>query len=102
MKEYIQESEKDQILQERLNLDEKIKNYNFEVERIKEEEIERRKRHQDDLKYQMMQKEKQRQKEIQDKIYEERAAKLWEMEYQKKINQQKELHLQRVRIIIIF
>ena len=35
-------------------------------------------------------------KELQDKRYEERAAQLWEMEYQKKINEQKLLHMQRL------
>lgn len=54
----------------------------------------------------MMEKEKQRQKELQDKIYEERAAKLWEIEYQKKINEQRELHLKKVsdlyKVKIIF
>ena len=37
-----------------------------------------------------------RRKEQQDKLYEERAAQLWEMEYQKKIDEQKALHLQRL------
>ena len=44
----------------------------------------------------MREKEMLREKEKQDKIYEERAAKLWEMEYQKKINLQRELHLKRL------
>lgn len=43
-----------------------------------------------------MEKEKRRQKELQDKIYEERAAKLWELEYQKKIDEQKQIHLKKV------
>jgi hypothetical protein len=44
----------------------------------------------------MIEKEKNKQKELQDKIYEERAAKLWEIEYQKKIDHQKELHAKKV------
>lgn len=73
-----------------------IKKYTDQCEKIKNEEISRRKKHQDDLKYQMIEKEKMRHKEIQDKIYEERAAKLWEMEYSKKISDQRQLHLQKV------
>ncbi len=49
----------------------------------------------------MMEKERLRQKELQDKIYEERAAKLWEMDYSKKISDQKELHLKKVFYNII-
>ena len=36
--------------------------------------------------------ERQRQQDL----YEQRAAQLWEMEYQKKINEQKMLHMQRL------
>lgn len=47
----------------------------------------------------MQEKEKYKQKENQDKLYEERAAKLWEIEYQKKIDDQRQLHLQKVNNI---
>lgn len=87
---------KEEIKKEREELDQEIKNYKEACERIYQEEAARRKKHQDDLRYQMQEKERQRQKELQDKIYEERAAKLWEMEYQKKINDQRQLHLQKV------
>lgn len=70
------------------------------MERIKLEEIAQKKRHQDDLKYQIHDKERHRQKELQDKAYDERAAKLWEIEYQKKINDQRQIHLQRVCLLI--
>lgn len=46
--------------------------------------------------YQISAKENQRRRELQDKLYEERAAHLWEMEYQKKIIEQKELHKQKL------
>jgi hypothetical protein len=46
----------------------------------------------------MVEKDNFRKKETQDKLYEERAAKLWEIEYQKKISDQRELHLQKVNI----
>jgi hypothetical protein len=45
----------------------------------------------------MMEKNKLTLKETQDKLYDERAAKLWELEYQKKINDQKQIHLQKVK-----
>ena len=83
-------------------MDKQIKTFEEDCERIHQEEFERKKKHQDDLKYQIEKKEKQRQKEMQDKIYEERASKLWEMEYQKKILGQKELHQKRVHNLNIF
>jgi hypothetical protein len=45
-----------------------------------------------------MEKDKLKLKETQDKLYDERAAKLWELDYQKKINDQREIHLKKVRI----
>jgi hypothetical protein len=81
---------------ERDALDEEIRKYQEKLEKIKHEESIRRKSHQDDLKYQMSEKERQRLKEMQDKAYDERAAQLWEREYQKKINEQRELHMKRV------
>ncbi len=92
----MKEEEIQKIIKEREELDKEIKNYQVACEKIKEEDLVRRKKHQDDLKYQMAEKEKQRQKDVQDKLYEERAAKLWEMEYQKKIGEQRILHKQKV------
>ena len=94
--ENIQEDEKQQLLNERMSLDREIKNYQNAVQKINEEELMKRRKHQDDLKYQIAEKDKQRQRENQEKLYQERAAKLWELQYQKKINDQKELHMQRV------
>jgi hypothetical protein len=94
--ENVSEAERNKILSERVSLDNEIKNYNVKCEQIREEELARKKKHQDDLKYQMLEKERLQQKEQQAKIYEERAAKLWEMEYSKKINEQKEMHLRKV------
>ena len=92
----MQEVEKNQLLKERMELDNQILKFTGECDRIQKEEFERRKKHQDDLKYQITVKERIRQKENQDKIYEERAAKLWELEYQKRINDHKELHQKKV------
>jgi hypothetical protein len=93
---YVKDQERDQLKMERDALDEEIRKYQEKLEKIKQEEAIRRKSHQDDLKYQMSEKERQRLKEMQDKAYDERAAQLWEREYQKKINEQRELHMKRV------
>ena len=92
----LREDEKVQILKEREILDEEIRKYNQMVEEINRQEALRRKTHQGELKYQINEKDNMRRKEQQDKLYEERAAQLWEMEYQKKIDEQKALHLQRL------
>jgi hypothetical protein len=96
----LQEIEKETLFRERVELDNKIVTFSEECEKIQNEEFARRKKHQDDLKYQITEKDRMRQKETQDKIYEERAAKLWEMEYQKRINDHKELHQKRVSLIV--
>lgn len=80
-------------------MEDEIKKYNIKVENIKREEHIRRKGHQDDLKYQMQEKQNFINKELQDKAYDERCAKLWEIEYQKKIDEQKEMHKQRVILL---
>ena len=81
----LREDEKVQILKEREILDEEIRKYNQMVEEINRQEALRRKTHQGELKYQINEKDNMRRKEQQDKLYEERAAQLWEMEYQKKL-----------------
>ena len=83
-------------MKERAQLDSEIQNYNDACEKINQEQAARRKKHQEDLKFQMAEKERMRHKELQDKLYEERAAKLWEIEYQKKIDEQRRLHLKKV------
>ena len=47
----------------------------------------------------MEEKDRLRKREMQDILYEERAAQLWEQDYQNKINEQKALHLQRLKAI---
>ena len=85
----LREDEKGQILKEREILDEEIRKYNQMVEEINRQEALRRKTHQGELKYQINEKDNMRRKEQQDKLYEERAAQLWEMEYQKKLMNKK-------------
>ena len=94
-----QENEKNIKLQERKDLDEKINNYYDYLEQVSKNEAERRKNHQDQLRYQIQEKENLRKREMQDVLYEERAAQLWEQDYQNQINEQRELHLQRLKEI---
>lgn len=95
-KRNVEKEERDQFLKQRAVLEKEISDYNKRLEEIKVEEAIRRKAHQDDLKYQMREKALFKEKEKQDQIYDERAAKLWEIEYLKKINAQKEIHMKRL------
>ncbi len=92
--------EKKAIDEERRKLDEEIRKFNENVERIRREEAIKRKKHQDDLIYQISEKELQKKKEINDKNYEEREAKVREIEYAKKIAEQREIHKKKVINII--
>ena len=69
------------------------------MEEINKAEANKRKQHQNQLLYQIKEKEDLRKKEIQDIKYEERAAQLWEKEYLDKINEQKAIHFQRLKSI---
>ena len=93
------EYEKNMKIQEREDLDEKINEYYDNLEKINKEDAEKRKNHQNQLRYQIKEKEQLRKREMQDVLYEERAAQLWEQDYQNKINEQKALHLQRLKEI---
>ena len=95
----LKEDEKNALLDERKEVDEAINDYYNKVEEINKMEAEKRKAHQNQLLYQIKEKEDLRKRERQDVKYEERAAQLWEMEYQQKINEQKELHRQRLKAI---
>ena len=95
-KKNLREEEKKQIAKERDILDNEILQYNKKIAELNREAAQRRKEHQNELLYQISEKENQKLKELQDKRYEERAAQLWEMEYQKKINQQREIHLKKL------
>ena len=93
------ENEKNLMLQERKDLDQKINDYYDYLEQINKKEAEKRKMHQNQLRYQIQEKEQLRKKEMQDVLYEERAAQLWEQDYQNKINEQKIIHLKRLKEI---
>ena len=95
----LKEDEKNAILEERKQVDKAIDDYYNKVEEINKIEAGKRKAHQNQLLYQIKEKEDLRKRERQDVKYEERAAQLWEMEYQQKINEQKALHMQRLKAI---
>ena len=69
------------------------------MEQINKNEAEKRKAHQNQLRYQIQEKEQLRKREMQDLLYEERAAQLWEQDYQNKIDEQKTLHYNRLKEI---
>ncbi|MCQ2820972.1 MAG: trichohyalin-plectin-homology domain domain-containing protein [archaeon] len=95
-KQGLKENEKNLLAQERAAADEDLLKYKAQIEEINKKEAARRKEHQNELMYQISEKEYQKRRELQDKLYEERAAQLWEMEYQKKINEQREIHLKKL------
>ena len=95
----LKEEEKNSIAQERTILDNEINEYYDKMEEINRAEANKRKQHQNQLLYQIKEKEDLRKKERQDIKYEERAAQLWEKEYLDKINEQKAIHFQRLKSI---
>ena len=95
----LKEEEKNSIAQERTILDNEINEYYDKMEEINKAEANKRKQHQNQLLYQIKEKEDLKKKEIQDIKYEERAAQLWEKEYLDKINEQKAIHFQRLKSI---
>ena len=95
----LKEDEKNAIFEERKEVDKAIDDYYNKIEEINKIEADKRKAHQNQLLYQIREKEDLRKRERQDVKYEERAAQLWEMEYLQKINEQKEIHRQRLKAI---
>ena len=95
----IKEDEKNAIKDDRKQVDKEINEYYDKLEQINKAEAIKRKQHQNQLKYQIKEKDDLRKRERQDVLYEERAAQLWEKEYQEKIKEQRALHLQRLKAI---
>ena len=95
----LKEDEKNAIAQERVVLDNEINEYYDKLEQINKAEANKRKQHQNQLLYQIKEKEDLRKKERQDIRYEERAAQLWEKEYQNKIDEQRAIHYKRLKAI---
>ena len=95
----LREDEKNAIKEDRKQVDKEINDYYDKLEEIKKAEALKRKQHQNQLLYQIKEKDDLRKRERQDVLYEERAAQLWEKEYQQKIDEQKALHLKRLQAI---
>ena len=95
----IKEDEKNAIKEDRKQVDKEINEQYDKLEQINKAEAIKRKQHQNQLKYQIKEKDDLRKRERQDVLYEERAAQLWEKEYQEKIKEQRALHLQRLKAI---
>lgn len=97
-KQNVAESDKRALKKERDEIDVAVKAYNEKLEILKAQEEVRRKKHQDDLLYQIETKKQIQNKEHQDNLYNERAAKMWEAEFTKKLEVQKDIHRKRVRL----
>ena len=95
----IKEDEKNAIKEYRKQVDNEIDEYYEKLDEINKAEAIKRKQHQNQLLYQIKEKEDLKKRERQDVLYEERAAQLWEKEYQEKIREQRALHLQRLKAI---
>ena len=95
----IKEDEKNAIKEYRKQVDNEIDEYYEKLDEINRAEAIKRKQHQNQLLYQIKEKEDLKKRERQDVLYEERAAQLWEKEYQEKIKEQRALHLQRLKAI---
>ena len=95
----IKEDEKNAIKEYRKQVDNEIDEYYEKLDEINKAEAIKRKQHQNQLLYQIKEKEDLKKRERQDVLYEERAAKLWEKEYLDKINEQKAIHFQRLKSI---
>ena len=95
----IKEDEKNAIKEYRKQVDNEIDEYYEKLDEINKAEAIKRKQHQNQLLYQIKEKEDLKKRERQDVLYEERAAQLWEKEYQEKIKEQRALHLQRLKAI---
>ena len=98
-KKKLKEDEKNSIIQERTILDDEINKYYDKLEELNKAEANKRKQHQNQLLYQIKEKDDLRKKERQDIRYEERASQLWEKEYQDKIDEQRAIHYKRLKSI---
>ena len=98
-KKQIEEDEKKELLKEREIIDKEIEKYNDEFWRLKDEEYKKNKNEQDILKYQMQQKINRQEREKQEEMYQKRMAELLEMEYQNKLRELRQIHLQKLEAL---
>ncbi len=94
------EQEKLSIVKEREELEREIKKHMENIEKAKLEKFNRKKNHQNDLLYQITEKDKLKNKEIHDRALEERTAKMLELEYLRKIEDYKQLQLKKVNLFV--
>ena len=98
-KKHLEEEEKKELIKEREILDREIDNYNDQLYKLREEELIKNRKEQDILKYQMQQKINQKNREKQEELYQKRMAELLEMEYQNKLKQLRQIHLQKLEAL---
>jgi len=98
-KKNIEEQEKKELLKEREILDKEIEKYNDLYWKLKEEEFKKNKNEQEILKRQMQQKINQKNREKQEEMYQKRMAELLEMEYQNKLRELRQIHLQKLEAL---
>ena len=98
-KKNIEEEEKKELIKEREILDREIDNYNDQLYKLREEELIKNKNQQDILKYQMQQKINKKNREKQEELYQKRMAELLEMEYQNKLRELRQIHLQKLEAL---
>ena len=98
-KKNIEEQEKKELLKEREILDKEIEKYNDLYWKLKEEEYKKNKNEQEILKRQMQQKINQKNREKQEEMYQKIMAELLEMEYQNKLRELRQIHLQKLEAL---
>ena len=98
-KKNIEEEEKKELIKEREILDREIDNYNDQLYKLREEELLKNKNEQEILKKQIQQKINQKNREKQEEMYQKRMAELLEMEYQNKLRELRQIHLQKLEAL---
>lgn len=96
------EQEKLENAREKIEVEKQVKQHLENMERIKKEKLEKRKSNQNDLIYQINEKEKMRYKDNHDKMLEERTAKILEAEYLRRIADYKQIQNKRVIFVLKF
>ena len=98
-KKNIEEEEKKELIKEREILDREIDNYNDQLCKLRDEEILKHKNEQEILKKQIQQKINKKNREKQEELYQKRMAELLEMEYQNKLRELRQIHLQKLEAL---
>ena len=98
-KKNIEEEEKKELIKEREIINKEIDDYYDHLNELKEKELIKYKNEQDILKYQIQQKINQKNREKQEEMYQKRMAELLEMEYQNKLRELRQNHLQKLEAL---